>query len=97
MSAIAKKLDDDNLDIPLFLHRPLTPAIQARIDQQTNEGQPRLPPAEELCCETCGWGDVELFGYRRGNGWPWFCAAHRPGKFYADKRLSAPDSGGDHE
>jgi hypothetical protein len=50
------------------------------------------------CCEVCGEGDCELFGYRSPDGqWCWFCATHRPGRFYADKRLPAPEDGGGDE
>jgi hypothetical protein len=38
-------------------------------------------------CETFGATGVELFGYRHPSGWRWFCALHRLGQFYADKRL----------
>jgi hypothetical protein len=43
------------------------------------------------CCEVCSASnnDTELFGYRQPDGWRWFCAAHRLGKWYADKRLPA--------
>ena len=46
------------------------------------------------CCEACGASnnDTELFGYRQSDGWRWFCAAHRLGRFYADKRLPALSS-----
>jgi hypothetical protein len=52
------------------------------------------------CCEACGASnaDVELFGYRRLSGWRWFCAEHRLGRSYADKRSPALDNnGGDGE
>jgi hypothetical protein len=51
------------------------------------------------CCEVCGASnaDTELFGYRCApgsripfpEGWRWFCAEHRLGQWYADKRLPA--------
>jgi hypothetical protein len=44
-------------------------------------------------CETCGAATVELFGYRRPEGWRWFCALHRLSAWYADKRLPPPDDG----
>ena len=54
------------------------------------------------CCEACGASnnDTELFLYRCApgsgtpfpEGWRWFCAAHRLGRFYADKRLPALSS-----
>jgi hypothetical protein len=44
------------------------------------------------CCEVCGDSDCELFGYCSREGhWHWFCAAHRPARFYADKRVAASD------
>jgi hypothetical protein len=47
------------------------------------------------CCEVCGYSSCELFGHRLSDGWRWFCAAHRLGQFYADKRSPAPDDGVD--
>jgi hypothetical protein len=43
------------------------------------------------CCEACSASnnDTELFGYRQPDGWRWFCADHRLGKWFADKRLPA--------
>jgi hypothetical protein len=46
------------------------------------------------CCEVCGASTVELFGYRRADGWHWFCSTHRIGKHYADARSPAPDDVG---
>jgi hypothetical protein len=46
------------------------------------------------CCETRGTTNIELFGYRHPGGWRWFCALHRLGQFYADKRLlRSPEKG----
>jgi hypothetical protein len=49
-------------------------------------------------CEVCGYSDIELFGYRCPpgsrvpfpEGWRWFCAAHRLGRWYADARRWPP-------
>jgi hypothetical protein len=46
------------------------------------------------CCEFCGASACELFGYRRPDGWHWFCANHRIGKHRADARSPAPDDVG---
>ena len=61
-----------------------------------NESEVKVT-SEPVGCEVCGYSNVELFGYRRHGGWRWFCAAHRIGQFYADKRIPAPDDGGGYE
>jgi hypothetical protein len=37
-------------------------------------------------CEVCCASGIELSGYRKPF-WRWFCAEHRLGVWYADKRL----------
>jgi hypothetical protein len=48
-------------------------------------------------CETCGFDDVELFGYCTPTGWRWFCAGHRIGRWYADARRWPSPKGDDYE
>jgi hypothetical protein len=46
--------------------------------------------AAAQCCETSGTANIELFGYRADGAMRWYCADHRLGQFYADKREGLP-------
>jgi hypothetical protein len=43
---------------------------------------------EVTTCETCG--SRAEYGYLGKSGMRYFCAEHRTGKWYADKRLAEP-------
>jgi len=48
--------------------------------------QPETASPSRPRCEVCDARDIELFGYRKPD-WRWFCAKHRLGVWYADRRL----------
>jgi hypothetical protein len=44
----------------------------------------------DLLCEVCGYTTCDLFGYFTKDTvphWRWFCSSHRPGQWFADKRI----------
>jgi hypothetical protein len=52
--------------------------------------QIQTPLDGDLLCEVCGFTICDLFGYFNKDTtphWRWFCTSHRPGQWFADKRI----------